>query len=40
MKFALLGLTVFQLFMGVAIAQEEQIEECDPHYTGACIPVF
>ena len=37
MKGLLAVLTTFQLFVGVAIAQEA---ECDPHYSGACVPVY
>ena len=37
MKIVLAVLTMFPLFVGVAIAQEA---ECDPHYPGACIPVY
>ena len=37
MKIVLAVLTTFQVFMGAAISQES---ECDPHYTGACIPVY
>ncbi|NEQ54409.1 MAG: excalibur calcium-binding domain-containing protein [Leptolyngbya sp. SIO3F4] len=38
MKIALLILAIFQTFVGVAIADESP--ECDPHYEGACVPVF
>ena len=37
MKTVLLTMTAFQLLMGVAIAQEA---ECDPHYSGVCLPVY
>ncbi|EKU96968.1 calcium-binding protein with excalibur domain [Leptolyngbya sp. PCC 7375] len=37
MKGLLAVLTTFQLFVGVEIAQEA---ECDPHYSGACVPVY
>ena len=37
MKIVLAALSIFPLFVGVAIAQES---ECDPHYSGACIPVY
>ncbi len=44
MKVVLAVLTTFQVFMGVAIAQspQEQPEpaECDPHYSGVCLPVY
>ena len=37
MKIVLAALTMFQVFVGVAIAEEA---ECDPHYSGACVPVY
>lgn len=42
MKIVLAALTTFPLFVGVALAEplQEQPEECDPHYSGACIPVY
>lgn len=36
MKVVLAVLSTFSLFVGVAFAQEA---ECDPHYSGACVPV-
>lgn len=37
MKVVLAVLSTFPLFMGVAVAQEA---ECDPRYSGACVPVY
>lgn len=37
MKVTLAVLTAFQLLSGVAISQEA---DCDPHYSGACVPVY
>ncbi|MDV3351410.1 hypothetical protein QGP82_22090 [Leptothoe sp. LEGE 181152] len=37
MKVVLAVLSTFPLFMGVAVAQDS---ECDPRYSGACVPVY
>lgn len=37
MKVVLAVLSAFPLFMGGAVAQEA---ECDPRYSGACVPVY
>ncbi|NEZ59049.1 excalibur calcium-binding domain-containing protein [Adonisia turfae] len=47
MRFILSALIASQLLPGIAIAQnqpqlqpDQQQPECDPHYSGACIPVY
>ncbi|MEO0738526.1 MAG: excalibur calcium-binding domain-containing protein [Cyanobacteria bacterium J06649_12] len=37
MKIVLAVLSTFPVFMGVAISEEA---ECDPHYSGVCLPVY
>ncbi|WP_265579583.1 hypothetical protein [Leptolyngbya ectocarpi] len=37
MKIVLAVLSTFQVFVGVAISAED---ECDPRYSGACVPVY
>lgn len=46
MKIVLAVLTTFQLFAGVALAEPlqrslaQESAECDPHYSGVCVPVY